>query len=125
MAGAPVPVFVSLFPSWPVPKPSSFLHRNLADLPVLHRSLSVLPVAPVQVDEGATHTEAAWAWRLPSALSFLLAPWWADIEARHTDSLFFTSPRKLQAGQPAVLFVNKSKSHILAGHKGPLQVPEA
>ncbi len=30
-----------------------------------------------RVEEGATHNEAAWRGRLPGALKFLLAPWWA------------------------------------------------
>jgi hypothetical protein len=71
---------------------------------------------------GAAHTEAAWAERLPAALDFLLRPWWGDAAARHAAHLFFTSPAKLQAGQPAVLFVNQGVSHPLAGKPAPLRV---
>ena len=76
------------------------------------------PPPCLQIGEGAAHTESAWAERLPGALTFLLQPWWADTMARHSQSLFFTSPRKLQAGQPAVLFVNRQRSHALAGGQG-------
>ena len=51
-----------------------------------------------QIGKGAAHTESAWAERLPGALQFLLAPWWREVEARHKDALFFTSPRKLRVG---------------------------
>ncbi len=74
-----------------------------------------------QIGEGAAHTESAWAERLPRALPFLLQPWWESWHARHSNSLYFTSPRKLQAGQPAVLFVNQAKSHALAAAPGPLR----
>lgn len=75
----------------------------------------------MQVDPEATHSEEAWADRLPQALPFLLGHWWAGAAARNAHSLFFTSPRKLQAGQPAVLFVNKSKSATLATSPGQLR----
>ena len=81
-----------------------------------------LVLAAVQIGEGAAHTEAAWAARLPRALRFLLQPWWADTAERNRDALFFTSPRKLQAGQPATLFVQADKSHVLAGVEGDLRV---
>lgn len=71
-----------------------------------------------QISEGATHSESDWARRLPAALSFILQPWWAPVLRRNGDSLFFTTPRKLQAGQPAVLFVNRPKSHVLSSHTG-------
>lgn len=77
---------------------------------------------PWQIGEGAAHTESAWAERLPSALRFLLAPWWADDAAAHAEHLFFTSLRRLQAGQPATLFVNAARSTPLAGAAAPLQL---
>lgn len=67
----------------------------------------------VVVEDKATHTEAAWAKRLPDALKFLLAPWWDMYMERHKDSLYFTIPKTLKAGQPGVLFVNKSRSDAL------------
>lgn len=73
-----------------------------------------------QIGDGAAHTEAAWAERLPRALPFLLHHWWAGATQRHTRDLFFTRPRKLQAGQPAVLFVQKACSDTLAASPGPL-----
>lgn len=73
-----------------------------------------------EIGDGAAHTEAAWAERLPRALPFLLHHWWAGATQRHTHDLFFTSPRKLQAGQPAVLFVQKACSDTLAASPGPL-----
>ncbi|GAB4823020.1 hypothetical protein N2152v2_010066 [Parachlorella kessleri] len=75
-----------------------------------------------QVDEGATHTESAWAQRLPAALTHLLSPWWHAVLCRHAGSLYFTSPRKLEAGQPAVLFVDTSRSHVFAQRAQHLQV---
>ena len=75
-----------------------------------------------QVDDGATHTESAWAQRLPTALQHLLTPWWHAVLCRQAGALYFTSPRKLQAGQPAVLFVDTSRSHVLAQHAQHLQV---
>lgn len=77
---------------------------------------------PPQIGEGAAHTEAAWAARLPGALRFLLSPWWDDAAAAHASDLFFTSPRRLQAGQPATLFVNAARSTPLAGTAAPLQL---
>jgi enterochelin esterase-like enzyme len=74
-----------------------------------------------EIGEGAAHTEAAWAERLPHALPFLLQHWWASAAQRHSSDLFFTSPGKLQAGQPAVLFVQKARSDSLAGSPGPLR----
>lgn len=75
----------------------------------------------LQVGKGAAHTESAWAARLPQALSFLLGPWWEGDAAAHANELYFTSPTKLLAGQPATLFVNKAKSHSLAGSQSPLK----
>lgn len=80
------------------------------------------PPLSSQIGLGAGHTESAWAQRLPAALDFLLAPWWGDAAAHHAQHLFFTSPAKLQAGQPAVLFVNQGVSHPLAGKPAPLRV---
>ncbi|GLC43975.1 hypothetical protein PLESTB_000215900 [Pleodorina starrii] len=68
----------------------------------------------VEVEEGATHTEAAWAGRLPRALGFLGRHWWRRTMARRRDQLYFTVPRKLRAGQPAVLFFNQARSAALA-----------
>ena len=80
------------------------------------------PPTHPQVAEGAAHTESAWMARLPCALTFLLQPWWAGVEARHSDALFFTSPRKLRGGEPGVLFVQRAKSHVLGGGAGALRV---
>lgn len=85
-----------------------------------HALLSLSFPLHCQIGEGAAHTEAAWAERLPHALPFLLQPWWAGVAERHSGDLFFTSPHKLQAGQPAVLFVQKARSDSLAGSPGPL-----
>ena len=73
------------------------------------------PPAPPQIGEGDAHNEAAWARRLPAALRWLSSAWWGDAAARHATSLFFTSPPRLQPGQPAVLFVNAARSRPLAG----------
>lgn len=52
-----------------------------------------------QVEAGATHTESAWARRLPRALPFLARAWWAPLAAANAADLYFTSPRRLTAGQ--------------------------
>ncbi|EFJ50202.1 hypothetical protein VOLCADRAFT_89088 [Volvox carteri f. nagariensis] len=66
------------------------------------------------IEEGATHTEAAWAGRLPAALSSLGLHWWRHVLSRCRDHLYFTFPRKLLAGRPAVLFFNQARSTALA-----------
>ncbi|GIL79183.1 hypothetical protein Vretimale_16716 [Volvox reticuliferus] len=68
----------------------------------------------VVIEEGATHTEAAWAERLSSALGFLGLHWWRRVMAHRRGQLYFTVPRKLRAGQPAVLFFNQACSVVLA-----------
>lgn len=65
-----------------------------------------------EVDEAATHNEAAWAARLPRALHHLLAPWWAPTAARSRGSLYFTLPRRLKGGQPAVLYFNQVRAAL-------------
>jgi hypothetical protein len=60
-----------------------------------------------EVDVGATHTESDWAKRLPRALLHLCSPWWAPLVIANQDKLFFTIPRKLKAGAPALMFFNK------------------
>lgn len=52
-----------------------------------------------EVEVGATHTEAAWAARLPRALAFLLSDWWRPILAAKSGNLYFTVPKQLRAGQ--------------------------
>lgn len=94
-------------------------------LPRLLSSPAATPVPPwavcsLQIGEGHAHTESAWAERLPQALAFLGQPWWARQAAQHDQHLFFTSPRRLRAGQPATLFVQQGRSLPLAGHRGPL-----
>eukprot|EP00198_Chlamydomonas_reinhardtii_P004541 XP_001693877.1 predicted protein [Chlamydomonas reinhardtii] len=69
----------------------------------------------VVIDEGATHTESAWAARLPRALRFLGLHWWRPVLAARADRLYFTFPRRLQAGQSGVLFFNQARSLALAG----------
>ncbi|KAG2443225.1 hypothetical protein HYH02_009298 [Chlamydomonas schloesseri] len=69
----------------------------------------------VVLDEGATHTESAWAARLPRALRFLGLHWWRSVMAARKDQLYFTFPRRLQAGQSGVLFFNQGRSLALAG----------
>lgn len=69
-----------------------------------------------EVEQSATHTESAWARRLPQAMKFLLGHWWQPLLAqRHADDLFFTTPRRLKCGQPGVLLFDKSKSTPLQG----------
>lgn len=51
------------------------------------------------MEEDATHTESAWARRLPRALPFLARAWWAPLAAANAANLYFTSPRRLTAGQ--------------------------
>ena len=67
-------------------------------------------VMQVVIDEGATHTESAWAARLPRALRFLGLHWWRPVLAARADRLYFTFPRRLQAGQSGVLFFNQVRS---------------
>ena len=105
--------------SYIVANPQNCLDLNLPPRLPLCYPLP-LPLPNTQIGESAAHTEAAWAERLPRALPFLLQPWWAGAAERHSGDLFFTSPRKLQAGQPAVLFVQKARSATLAGSPGPL-----
>ncbi|GIL61286.1 hypothetical protein Vafri_15684 [Volvox africanus] len=69
----------------------------------------------VVIEEGATHTEAAWAGRLPAALGFLGLHWWRRVMSHRREQLYFTFPGKLRAGQPAVLFFNQARSVMLAG----------
>ncbi|KAG2443453.1 hypothetical protein HXX76_001810 [Chlamydomonas incerta] len=69
----------------------------------------------VVIDDGATHTESAWAARLPRALRFLGLHWWRSVLAARSDRLYFTFPRRLQAGQSGVLFFNQARSLALAG----------
>ena len=70
------------------------------------------------VDPEATHNEPAWAARLPAALQFLCGGWWAPWEARYRDKLYFTMPRRLKAGSPAVVFLNRRLSPLPAADGG-------
>lgn len=59
-----------------------------------------------QVDADATHTEAAWMKRLPAALTHLCSAWWQRIARDNENKLYFTTPRRVKAGQPMTLFFN-------------------
>ncbi len=65
----------------------------------------------VEVEEGATHTESAWAGRLPRALAHLGLPWWRPLLARRAaqGALYFTVPRKPKAGARAVVYFNPTR----------------
>ncbi len=70
------------------------------------------------VDDKATHTESAWKARLPSALTFLLGPWWSVILGRTQEGgLYRFAPRRLKAGQHATMLVDSSKSSVLSGSR--------
>ncbi len=94
--------------------------QELADL-LAARGLAPGRRLQLVVEEGATHTESAWAGRLPAALGFLGLPWWRRLMARRRDQLYFTVPRKLRSGQPAVLFFNqvsgrgRGRGHLVVG----------
>eukprot|EP00775_Hariotina_reticulata_P003956 gene3956-4209_t len=66
----------------------------------------------------AAHTESAWRDRLPAALQFVCGGWWQRWAQRFSGQLFFTTPRRLKAGQTGqagqVLFFNKEKSNSLS-----------
>lgn len=60
------------------------------------------------IHQGATHTEAAWASRMPNALRHLCSTWWAHVaESEAHGRLYFTLPRRLRGGQQALLFFNQ------------------
>ncbi|KAL6760544.1 Alpha/Beta hydrolase protein [Haematococcus lacustris] len=67
----------------------------------------------LELQPGATHNEQAWADRLPRALAFLGRPWWQRQLRGKRGHLYFTVPRRLRPGVPAVLLVNKPRSTSL------------
>eukprot|EP00878_Enallax_costatus_P019424 GHUV01020494.1.p1 GENE.GHUV01020494.1~~GHUV01020494.1.p1 ORF type:complete len:681 (+),score=155.90 GHUV01020494.1:249-2045(+) len=67
----------------------------------------------VIVEAEASHTESAWASRLPAALKHVCAPWWLRVlEDRHAH-LMTTVPKRLRPGCPGVLLVNRARSDTL------------
>lgn len=69
------------------------------------------------------HTESAWAARLPAALQFVAGGWWQRWQQRYNKHLFFTVPRRLKPELPGqVMFVNKQRSHPLAGVAGGIKL---
>ena len=67
------------------------------------------------VDPEASHTESAWMARLPSALTFLLSPWWGVLARGRDNDLYFTVPPRIRAGESATLLVNSRRSDSLSG----------
>ena len=67
------------------------------------------------VDPEASHTESAWRDRLPSALTFLLSPWWGVLARGRDNDLYFTVPSRIRAGESATLLVNSRRSDSLSG----------
>ena len=67
------------------------------------------------VDPEASHTESAWMARLPSALTFLLSPWWGVLARGRENDLYFTVPPRIRAGESATLLVNSTRSDSLSG----------
>lgn len=104
----PQPEFDKLLTTY-IPKLVEILEGNGVTGPERMRSV---------VEEGAGHTESAWARRFPEALQFLASPWWKETAKGRENYLYFTSPKRPQASKPCALFVNKAQSHTLRGSPG-------
>ncbi len=87
--------------------------RDACCVPVL-RAQGVEAVV-VEVQPHTSHTNEAWAGRLPRALAHLGAGWWSRALASRQQHLYTTVPARLRPGCPAVLLVNRARSTALAG----------
>ncbi|KAG2497276.1 hypothetical protein HYH03_004860 [Edaphochlamys debaryana] len=119
--------YTGIHPKDPQPEFDASLVRYTRELAALLEDKGVAKGTRLQVsiDKGATHTESAWAQRLPSALQHLGLHWWRPLLARQAQrgALYFTVPRKPRAGEQAVLFFNQARSCVLADRPpGALQV---